>query len=325
MQKVVLNIALVISMFALNVDANEQGSEIPENNIFARVGDLTITANEFEEIFKSAVRQKYYHGQIPEDEQVSFRQKVAEDIVTQIIVHSDAQKKGLKPDHEIITQGINDYKKKYASNPESINQLEKIIPQLRKRLERQNLIEKMEAKIRNIAQPRADQTANYYQQNPEKFTEPERVWGSVILLNVFPSAGEEMWEEATNLAGQLKFRARNGENFDALAKQFSGHPSAVNGGDLGYLHQGMLDEDVQKTVEALAINEISDPIRVLEGIILFRLNGVQAEKLKPFDEVKQRTAGLLYKELQDRAWDTYVSELKASTYFYLNKNLYVQK
>ena len=109
-----------------------------------------------------------------------------------------------------------------------------------------------------------------------------------------------------------------------MAKQHSGHPSAVNGGDLGYLHQGMLDEGVQETVEALAIKQISDPIRVLEGIVLFRLNGVQTEKLKPFDEVKQRAAGLLHRELQNNAWDNYVYELKASANIYVNEKLYVQ-
>jgi len=139
-----------------------------------------------------------------------------------------------------------------------------------------------------------------------------------------PSADEETWTEKIDVAEQLKHRVEKGEDFATLAKQYSGHPSAVNGGDLGYLHQGMLDEGVQETVEALDINQISDPIRVLEGIVLFRLNGIQTEKLKPFDEVRQRAAGLLYRELQDKAWDNYVHELKASADIYINEKLYVQ-
>jgi len=324
MHKVILSISLAILMLSSNVNANQQGTNAAKNVIFAQIDDLTISETEFEEIFLAAVRYKYYHGQIPNNELLKFKQKVAEDIVTQVIVHRDAQKKGLLPDHEKIAQGLNDYDAKYADNPEWQNRRDKVIPQLRKRLERQNLLEIMESKIKNIPGPEADQIAEYYENNTEKFTEPKRVWGSVIILNVPPSADEKTWTDKIDVAAQLKLRLKKGENFATLAKQYSDHPSAVNGGDLGYLHQGMLDAGVQETVEALAIKQISDPIRVLEGIVLFQLNGVQTEKLKPFDEVGQRAASLLYRELQDKAWDNYVYELKASATIYVNEKLYVQ-
>jgi parvulin-like peptidyl-prolyl isomerase len=285
---------------------------------------LTITETEFEEIFIAAVKYKYYHGRIPRNELLKFKQKVAEDIVTQVIVHRDAQKKGLQPDHQKIAQGLNEYDNKYADSPEWQGRRDRVMPLLTKRLERQNLLEKMESKIKNIPQPEADQITEYYEKYKGKFTEPKRVWGSIILLKVPPSAEEKTWTKKIDAAEQLKHRVEKGEEFATLAKQYSGHPSAVNGGDLGYLHQGMLDAGVQEKVEALAIKQISDPIRVLEGIVLFRLNGVQTEKLKPFDEVKQRAAGLFYRELQDEAWDDYVRELKASANIYVNEKLYVQ-
>jgi len=316
--------ALAILMLSSNLDANQKGTDAAKNLIFAQIDDLTITETEFEEIFLAAVRYKYYHGRVPKNELLKFKQKVAEDIVTQVIVHRDAQKKGLEPDHEKIAQGLNDYDKKYADSPEWQDRRDRVIPLLTERLERQNLLEKMEAIIKNIPQPEADQIASYYEKYTEKFTEPKRVWGSIIILKVPPSADEKTWTGRIDAAEQLKHRIEKGEEFATLAKQYSGHPSAVNGGDLGYLHQGMLDTGVQETVEALDISQISDPIRVLEGIVLFRLNGVQPEKLKPFDEVEQRAAGLLYRELQDKAWDNYVGALKASANIYVNEKLYVQ-
>jgi len=325
MYKAILSITLAIMMAPFNVGANEQGLTATQSDVFARIDDLTITANEFESIFNGAVRHKYYHGRVPEDELLKFRQNVAEDIVTQVIVHRDAQNRGLQPDHETIAQGIDDYNAKYANSPEWQNQRERVIPLLTKRLERQNLLEQMKAEIKDIAQPQADEIAEYYQQHAQKFTEPERIWSSVILIAVAPSADQETWTAAFELAQQLKFRADNGEDFSMMAKQYSGHASADNGGDLGYLHQGMLlDPKVQEKVVALAIGEISDPLGVLEGVILFRMNGVQPQKLKPFDEVRQRAAELLYRELQDKAWESYVHALKASTSIYVNERLFVQ-
>ena len=324
MHQVKLVITLTILMLSLNLGASETEPGVTAETVFAKIDDLVITANEFEEIFNAALRHKFYHGRVPENELKKFRQKVAEDIVIQAVVHRDAQKTGLEPDHEKIAGGVEDFSQKYINSPEWEQQREIVIPQLIERLERLDLFQKMEAKIKDIAEPGKDQVYEYYQNQPKKFTEPKRIWGSVILLQVPPSSNKETWKEAEDTAKELKFRIDNGEDFAAIAKQFSNHASAVNGGDLGYLHQGMLDPDMQKKVETLAINQTSDPIRVLEGITLFRMNGVNAEKLKPFAEVEKRAAGLLYRELQDRAWDDYVAALKASADIYINKKLYVQ-
>ena len=146
MHKAILKITLLIMVLCFDVGADEQGAAHTQNIVFARINDLTITAIEFESIFSAAVRHKYYHGRVPEDELVKFRQKVAEDIVTQVIVHGDAQKQGLEPDHEKIAKGIDEYSSKYANSPEWQNQRDQVIPLLTKRLERQNLLEKMEAR-----------------------------------------------------------------------------------------------------------------------------------------------------------------------------------
>ena len=326
MYKTILSITLVIMMMPFHLGANEQELTATQGDVFARIDDLTITENEFESIFRAAVRHKYYHGQVPEAELLQFRKKVVEDIVTQVLVHRDALERGLQPDRDKIARGINDYDSRYANSPEWQSQREEVIPLLTIRLERQNLLEKMQADVKDIAQPQADEIAQYYQQHAQKFTEPERIWSSVILIAVAPSADQKTWNEASELAQQLRFRAMNGEAFAMLAKQYSGHASATNGGDLGYLHQGMLvDPSVQEKLKVLAIDEISEPIRVLEGVILFRMNGVQPQKLKPFDEVRKRAAELLYRELQDEAWESYVHALKASASIYVNERLYLQK
>ena len=327
MKTKILSIAFAVLVTMISAYASESGKISASSgieNIVLRINDISISESEFESIFRAAVKQKYYHGRVLEDELQAFKKQVAEDLVTQILVHSEAIASGLEPDRAEIAAGIDAYNLKYADSPEWQDQRDQVIPLLTKRLERQNLLEKTEAEIKNIAKPEAEQIAKYYEKYTEKFTEPKRVWGSIILLKVLPSAEENTWTGKIDAAEQLKLRIEKGEEFATLAKQYSGHPSAVNGGDLGYLHQGMLDAGVQEKVETLAIKQISDPIRVLEGIVLFRLNGVQAEKLKLFDEVKQRAAGLLYRELQDKAWDNYVAELKASANIYVNEKLYVQ-
>ena len=103
----------------------------------------------------------------------------------------------------------------------------------------------------------------------------------------------------------------------AIAAQHGG-PVRV-WGDLGCVHQGILDTRVQQQLETLEVNQVGEPLRVLEGIALIRLDGVQSAQLKSFDEVKQRAAELLYRDQQDAAWQSFINTLRSSANVYINQ------
>ena len=318
MYRMRLGVGLCALLLAFPAAAGNQSSGVGQDDVFARINDLTIKKQEFEAIFKAAVRHKYYHGKVVAAELEDFRQQVIEDIVTQELVFSHAKNLGVKPDRKKIDAGLDAFELKNVNNQDWEARREMIVPRLIERLERQDLIERMEAKVRNVPRPEAEQVKQYYLDNPDKFTEPKRLWVSVILRTVPPASTENVWVEAEGALGTLKQRAAAGEDFGALARKHSDHLSAATGGDLGYLHLGVLEESVQQKIEALDVNQLSDPLRVLEGITIFRLNAVQSAKLKSFDEVNDRAAGLLYRELQDIAWESHVEALKSSAYVYVN-------
>ena len=312
MFKLISSIALALLTSSIYAQATNATPAAGDSGIFVQVDDLIISTAEFQQIFASAVRYKYYHGSVPQAELEEFRKKVTDDLITQVLVHKDAVRLGLEPDRKKIDDDVDALSLRLASDPEWESSREQAIPQLIARLEREDLLRRMEARIRDVAQPDIAQVEQYYRQTPEKFTEPERRWVSVILRKVPPYEAEETWLAAKAELTALKQLIEAGEEFAALAKELSDHVSAANGGDLGYLHRGLLEESVQQKIEALEIGQLSEPIRVLEGFTLFRLNGVEPAVLRSFDEVKNRAAGLLYRELQDQAWQSYVEGLRAS-------------
>jgi parvulin-like peptidyl-prolyl isomerase len=314
-------LGLCLMLFVASWPAIAAQDTASQNPVFARINDRIILYDEFMDIFRTAVRYKYYHGEVPKDELARFQKQVGKDIVEQVLIHQQAVKQGLKPDKKKIQAGLAEYDNKYRDNQQWQEQTERNLPRLLEMLERQDLIEQVQSRVRNIEQPGSLAVQAYYNQHPEKFTEPRRVWVSVILLSVPPSATSQTWLDAEKAANQLIQRMRESENFADLARNLSAHLSAVNGGDLGYLHQGMLDGDVNTVVNNLKINEISSPVRVLEGITIFRLNGIQPEKLKPFSEVKQRATRLVYRESQDKAWKEYTRGLIRAADIYVNENL----
>ena len=75
--------------------------------------------------------------------------------------------------------------------------------------------------------------------------------------------------EATGLLTRL----RSGEDFAALAQEFSNAPNAQDGGDLGFFGPGELLEPVEQAVLQLEVGEVSGAIPVGVGWVLIqRLN-----------------------------------------------------
>lgn len=258
MQGFMVGIGLAALLMVFQANADNPDSAADQGSIFAQIDDLTISKDEFEAIFQSAVRYKYFHGKVPQEELEKFRKQVAEDIVTQQLVYNQALKLGLQPDREKINEGVDAFDLQNINNPEWQARREKVLDKLVAKMERQDLIEKLEASVRDIPLPDASAVRQFYLDNPEKFTEPERRRVSVILFKVPPYAAEDEWLEAEAELASLKQRVESGEDFAALAKKYSGHASAASGGDLGFLHQGVLEPVVQQKVEALELDQLTD-------------------------------------------------------------------
>jgi peptidyl-prolyl cis-trans isomerase SurA len=91
---------------------------------------------------------------------------------------------------------------------------------------------------------------------------------SEIFLSVDnPKDEEQVHAFAENLAQQI----RQGGVFGAIARQFSQSASAASGGDIGWIQQGQLAPELDRALEALAINAISDPIRAPSGYYILGL------------------------------------------------------
>lgn len=76
--------------------------------------------------------------------------------------------------------------------------------------------------------------------------------------------------EAMQLARDLRQRVADGEPFGDLARTYSDCPSAAEGGDLGGFLRGDMDAAFEAALLALAIGEVSGPVRTGHGVHLIR-------------------------------------------------------
>jgi peptidyl-prolyl cis-trans isomerase D len=107
-----------------------------------------------------------------------------------------------------------------------------------------------------------------------------------ILITVDPKVKTSN-ADALKKIQDIEKRARAGEDFGALAKQFSQDPgSAVNNGDLGFAGHGQFVPEFDKVLYDLQPNQISAPVKTQFGYHLIKLLEVRKATIPTLAEMR---------------------------------------
>jgi peptidyl-prolyl cis-trans isomerase C len=137
----------------------------------------------------------------------------------------------------------------------------------------------------------------YYDENPARFEQPEMVRASHILLTTRdPSSGAELADDKKaakrkEMDSLLK-RARAGEDFAKLAKEYSEDPgSRDKGGEYKFPRGGQMPPEFEAAAFSLKTNQVSDVVTTSYGYHIIKLH----EKF-PAQKVDYAKAGSDIKE-----------------------------
>lgn len=277
---------------------------------FAFVDDHPLSAAELHQAFSALMRRKYYHGQVPEGQIQQAMKEAQDQVIEGYLLTREAERRAVVPDQAKIDAEIAAYEARYKDSAQWQQAKDVMIPRVRGELERRSRRERLEQEVRSLPVPTVAEVRAYYESKKELFTEPERLRLRAIILAVDPSSGQVAWDAAHEEARKLAKRLRDGADFAEQARIFSNDASAEAGGDMGYLHRGMLPDPIQEKVDGFKIGEISEPLTLLQGIGIFRLDERVPAKLRDFDQVVERARDLLLRERQDAAWSRFVEQLK---------------
>lgn len=171
-----------------------------------------------------------------------------------------------------------------------------------------------------IAAPDASQLKDYYQVNIRKFTTPPRLRVSLILIKVAPWERSAVWQAAKDQTESFRRLISRGMDFAVVAKERSDDDSAQRGGDLGYLHRGMLSPEAGAVIDKLKAGEVSAPVRLLRGYALFRLDERQVERINAFERVAQRARDMWRHDARERVWTDFVAGLRSAARIEIDKS-----
>lgn len=287
---------------------------------FATVDGTVITATNFDMQLFLAIREKFYHRRPPEEQLVDLRREVGDRMIDRILLLAEAKRRGLQPDPEKLRQSVAQFEDRNGANPNWQKQREQLLPRLEQELGEMDLLVQIEAIARATAEPTDEQLRKVYDDHSDVFTKPEQMRLSVILLKVDPGLPMADKEKKLEEVKALHARLVAGEDFAALAKEYSNDETAPNGGDMGFVHRGTIGENVYEHIKDLSPGAYTGPLVLMEGMAILRLDGRVAPQLKSLDEPESqaRAAAIWKRESADRQWLQFKAELRKSATVEIN-------
>lgn len=155
-------------------------------------------------------------------------------------------------------------------------------------------------------QVKIDETSirDFYDQNPARFTTPEQVEASHILIRVNENADEQTVAKAKEEALSVYEKAVKAEYFSELAKAYSQGPSAAGGGYLGRFDKTSMVKPFADAAFAMNAGDISPPVRTRFGWHIIKVTDRTPETVTPFETVKvQIEKELAASQVQDLAYN----------------------
>ena len=229
---------------------------VPPDRVVVTVGDLTITAAQFDQIIDALPEQ--YRSVA----RGSGRKQFADNIVRIEVLAQEGKRRKLDESSAYRTQSM---------------------------FEDANILANMtyEEIGKNVKLDEAD-VRKYYEAHKAEF---EQVRARHILIRVqgSPAAvrpGQKDLTEAEALAKaqDLRKRIQAGEDFAQLARQESDDTgSGANGGDLGFFRHGQMVPSFEQAAFALQPGDLSEPVKSPFGYHLIK---VEAKESKSFEEVR---------------------------------------
>jgi peptidyl-prolyl cis-trans isomerase C len=133
-----------------------------------------------------------------------------------------------------------------------------------------------------------DQARKFYDANVPKgmFNVPEQVHVQYILVKVNEKDPESVRIDARKRADEAAKRAVAGEDFTALAKEYSQDATAARGGDIGLFPRGVMFPKFEEIAFAGKPGDVTPVFETPKGFNVMKILEKKPESTRTFDEVK---------------------------------------
>jgi len=166
--------------------------------------------------------------------------------------------------------------------------------------------------VPSVAVTEAD-VRRYYDENPERMVEPERVHARHLLVRAGDDVPPEERAARRRKAEELRARLAAGGDFAAIAREASDDKgSAERGGDLGWFYRGQMVPAFEKAAFELPLNTLSPLVETRFGFHLIEVLEKRPETKLAFEQVRERLRAMLQQRQLEEKVRSRINELGAA-------------
>jgi len=245
----------------------------------------------------------------------NLRKQAADNAINRILLEGAIKNLGMKADKKTVDERVDYYRKNFVSDEAFNADLAKrgmTADQLRQEIEMGIQAEALfNRRTANLKPATEQETRLFYDNNEDRFVQPERVRASHILLTVnkdeTDAARAEKKAEAQRILGELK----KGTDFAEAARKYSGCPSKEQGGDLGYFERGRMVPEFETAAFGLKTGQLSGVVETQFGYHIIKVTDHAKASTVPFDQAKQNIEQYLAQQKKQQALTAYFDSLRS--------------
>lgn len=210
--------------------------------------------------------------ELTQETQSRLEQQVLRRLIDERLQLQEAERLSIEVTDEQVADALNAIAERNKMTPQQFEAMltsQQILPSaLREQV-------KAELAWRNVARVRLAPTIVIADEEIDDViarVEAGRGGSQVNLSEIFLEVDNVQAEEAVRRdAVGLMDELRRGGNFAALAGQFSQAATAAKGGNIGWIEQEQLPEEIASVVQQMRVGEVTGPVRGLTGFFILHL------------------------------------------------------
>jgi foldase protein PrsA len=239
-----------------------------------------------------------------EQEFDSLKQQVMQFLISAEWIQQEADARDIEVSDEEVQKQFEDQKKQSFPNEKDYQQFLKTSGQTEEDLLFRVKLDVLSTKVRDeiiegTEEITDEDISNYYDENKERFSQPERRDLNVVLTKTEAKANE------------AKQAIESGQSFKDVAKEFSiDEASKSQGGKLPAVAEGQQEKAFDDAIFSADKGELTGPVKTQFGWYVFEVTDVTAASQQSLEDASETIKSLLRSEREQKALDSFIEDFQ---------------
>ncbi len=304
----------VIKVFLLGFIMYMSGGIAParalEDGIVAVVDSDVITAKDLQDYLRSIYAQLRIEGRNAKDIKEimdEYQSKGVGQLVEDKLILAEANRQSMQIRVKVIDDRMNEIKARYPSTQDFLTEINKegvTISDIRKKIENQlkaRYIVTQEVRDKITVNPQ--DVTDFYNAHLKDYSRASRVY----LQSIFIKADAGNDEGMTKMKAALE-QIKGGSDFKTVAKAYSELP------DIGEVFDSSLSPEFKVKVDTMNVGDVTDILRVPEGLYILKLTGRTAGVTPTLQELKEDIYQKVFEAKFKESFGAWVEKLRKKAY-----------